>query len=59
MDKPNILYVIFFISVIVMIITLRKIIKQKTMKKSSKAILIYLTVIIPFLGFFLTSSKGK
>lgn len=53
MTKSSILYIVFFLSVIAMIISIRKISKNKSLKNSMKIVFIYLTVFIPFLGLFL------
>ena len=53
MMKSNILYVVFFISIIAMIVSLIKIIKNKNLKISMKTVFVYLTIFVPFLGLFL------
>lgn len=53
MTKSSILYIVFFLSVIAMIISIRKITKNKNLKNSMKVVFIYLTIFIPFLGLFL------
>jgi len=59
MTKVNILYIVFLLSVIAMIVSIRKTLKNKDLKGSMKMIFIYLTVFIPFLGLFLTYKVKK
>ena len=50
--KSIILYIILIPSLISMIYSIRVIKKDKNLSKVSKAVFIYLTIIIPFLGLF-------
>lgn len=57
MDKSSILHIIFFLSLIIMFIAIGKIAKKQNLSKNLKSLLIYITIIIPFLGYFLISRK--
>ena len=57
--KSTILYLILIPSIIAMVYSIRLIRKDKSLSKLSKAVFIYLTILIPFLGLILTAKLGK
>jgi len=57
--KVTILYIVFILSVIAMIYSINKIRKVKNLTKLSKAIYIYISILIPFLGLYFTTKLKK
>jgi len=58
--RVYILYIIGFLSLILMIITLYKIFNKKEFIKYNKTVLILVTLFIPILGYFLVvNDKNK
>lgn len=53
MYKTYVLIIVFVLSIIVMLFTLKKITNNKSLNKQTKLIYTYLTILIPFLGYFL------
>jgi hypothetical protein len=57
--KVYIIYIIGFLSLILMIITLYKIFNKKEFIKYNKVFLILITLFIPILGYFLVVNDKK
>ena len=57
MTKNIFLIIAVIINLIIMIYTIKRITRLKVYKKYSKSTLIYITIIVPIIGFFLTKSE--
>lgn len=59
MNKINFLYLIFLLSIIIMVYTFFKIWRKDDFKGWKKSTLLYITIIIPVLGLFLVYNDEK
>lgn len=60
MSKVGFMYIILLVNLVIMFLAIRKIYQKRDYEKIKKLTFLYLTLIIPILGFILISlDKGK